>query len=121
MARPMVIETRELLKDHDMTQNTYKETNPLDLSTIAQQGIFSLQVEIEAASTSSDVTITYYTSNDGVAWVVGDSDIVTSVDVSSGLDKMYDIEPRLCKWIKIRVTENDSGTVADMTLTLAVQ
>ena len=42
-------------QDVDISQNSYSEGNTtkrdVDLSTIAQDGIFSLQVEIESGST----------------------------------------------------------------------
>lgn len=124
VGRNQVIYIQVTHQDVDLTQNTYSNGNTtdrdVDLSTIARSGIFSLQVEIESASTSTSVTITYYMSNDGVNWVAGASAIVTAVDVSSGLDQIYSFEPKLCKWLRIRVTENNTGTVVDCTCTLAV-
>lgn len=108
-------------QDVDIAQNNYKESKPLDLTTKAQNGVFSLQVEIESDSTSTSVTFTYYGSNDGVNFVAGDTAIASAVDVSSGLDKVYPFEPDLYKYILIRVTENDTGTVVDCTCTMAVQ
>lgn len=121
------ISIRATHQDVDIAKNAYSEGNTMhrdiDLSTIAQNGIFSLQVEIESGSDSTSVTITYYTSNDGVNWVAGASAIVTAVDVSSGLDAIYSFEPKLTKWLRIRVTENNTGTngIVDCTCTLAIQ
>lgn len=110
-------------QDVDLTSGGSKTSEAFDLTTKAQDGIFSLQVEIESGSTSTSVTITYLLSNDGVNFIVptGAVDIVTTVDVSSGLDQIYDFEPELAVWIQIKVQENSTGTVVDCTCTLAVQ
>lgn len=125
MSQDQVIHTVVTHQDVDITKNSYSEGNTMqrdvDVSTMARNGMFSLQVEIESSSTSTSVTGTWYESNDGVNFVSGGT--ITSfsaVDVSSGLDAIYTFEPKLCKWLRIRITENNIGTIADCTCTLAV-
>lgn len=108
-------------QDVDISQKNYEEGLAIDLTTKAPNGIFSLQVEIESTSTSTSITITYYGSNDGKKFVAGDEDIATEVNVSSGLDAIYPFEPDLYKFIIIRITENDTGSVKECTCTLATQ
>jgi len=121
-----IISTRVMFQDVDIAKDGYSEGNTqhkdLDLTTIANNGIFSAQVEIESGSDSTSITITWYESNDGVNYIAGGT-IVAAVDVSSGLDAKYSFEPQLCKWLRIRVTENDTGSagIVDCTITLAVQ
>lgn len=104
-----------------IAQNGSDTSKAIDLTTKAADGVFSLQVVIGAASTSTSVTITYLLSNNGTSFVAGASAIATTVDVSSGLDALYSFEPKLAKWIKIVVTENNIGTVVGCTCTLAMQ
>lgn len=113
-----VVTTHE---DVDIAQNGNKVSEGIDVSIKARKGFFSLQVEIESGSTSTSVTITYSISNDAINFVTGDTAIVSAIDISSGLDTIYSFEPKLCKWIKITVTENNTGTVVDCTCTLAIQ
>lgn len=112
-------------EDVDIAKNGNSESEAIDLTTMAQDGIFSLQVEIESGSDSTSTTFTYSLSNDGVNFVTPgtSSDIATAVDVSSGLDEIYTFEPEFAKWIKIKVTENNTGSagIVDCTCTLAVQ
>lgn len=110
-------------QDVDIAKNGNKESEAFDLTTKAQNGIFSLQVEIEVGSDSTSTTIIWRESNDGINFVDGTMAIVSALDVSSGLDVIYPFEPNLCRWIKIKVTENNTGSVGivDCTCTLAVQ
>lgn len=112
-------------EDVDIAKNGNSLSEAIDLTTKAQDGIFSLQVEIESGSDSTSTTFTYQLSNDGVNFVTPGtaSDIATAVDVSSGLDEIYTFEPELAKWMKIKVTENNTGSagIVDCTCTLAIQ
>ena len=89
MGQPGQISIRVTHHDIDIAKNGYSNGKDIDLTTIAHQGVFSLQVEIESGSDSTSTTITYYTSNDGVNFVAGATAIVTAVNVASGLDAHY--------------------------------
>ena len=109
--------------DDDLTQNTNKTSDAIDLNGRANNGVFSLQVNISSSSTSTSITITYLVSNDGENFVTPATanDIATAVDVSSGKDEIYEFEPEFARWIQIKITENNAGTVVDPVCDLAVQ
>jgi hypothetical protein len=119
--KPITIKDTHL--SQDIAQNASATSDPVDLELIAADGIFSLEVVIGASSTSTSVTITCEMSNNGTSFKVpeGDSDIATTVDVSSGIDKIYNFEPTLGRFMRIVVTENNTGTVVGLITKLAVQ
>jgi hypothetical protein len=119
--KPITIKDTHL--SQDIAQNASATSDPVDLELIAADGIFSLEVVIGASSTSTSVTITCEMSNNGTSFKVpeGDSNVATTVDVSSGIDKIYNFEPTLGRFMRIVVTENNTGTVVGLITKLAVQ
>lgn len=112
-------------QDVDAAKSTAYLSEAIDLTTIAQRGLFSLQVEIETSTGSTSVSFNAHLSNDGVNYVDEDNGgvaIAAAVDASGGLDKVYSFEPKLSHWMKIEVVNNDAGQdLVDVTCTLAVQ
>lgn len=104
-------------------QNNYSNSNKNDISNKAQSGMFSIQVIVSDISASTSITITYLLSLNGVNFVTPSNAnaIATAIDVSSGLNQIYTFEPEICKWLQIRVTENNTGAVAGLYVYLGVQ
>lgn len=125
MAGQRPIWTTTTHEDVDLAHSTASLSEAIDLTTRAQNGIFSLQVEVETSANSTSMTVNAWLSNDGVNFVDEDSGgltIVSAVDPSGSLDKIYSFEPKLSKWMKIEVVNNDAAdALVDVTCTLAVQ
>ena len=120
MPRTQIVPLQE---NKAISQNDSDDSDEHDISEMAQSGMFSIQAVISNTSTSTSITITYLLSLDGINFITPTNavDIATTVDVSSGLNQIYTFEPEVCKWLQIRITENNTGTVAGLYVYLGVQ
>ena len=120
MPRTQIVPLQE---NKAISQNNSDDSDEHDISEIAQSGMFSIQVIISDTSTSTSITITYLLSLDGINFATPTNavNIATAIDISSGLNQIYTFEPEVCKWLQIRVTENDTGAVAGLYVYLGVQ
>lgn len=101
-----------------MSTHRIQSVNPIKI-VLAQAGTFSYVLDMKTynplsawsiqsvvAGTTTSVTVSYAVSNDGVTFTPA-MEIFTEISAGSGFDEF---QPPICRYIKIIVTENNTGT-----------
>ena len=114
--------TKKIFDAETVTKNTTVTSSAIDLQKKRPGGQFSIQLEITGDGT---VTVDWTGSNDGMDYVKPTTvtDIVAGFTKTSGTGgkDIYSFSPKLCQYMKIRVTETVTTDDAIATITLAVQ
>lgn len=94
-------------------------SEPIPIWTLKPNGTFSLQGKSTGAS--SQLTIEYLISNDGVDYSTGTTEIVTGQAPGNYMLAFPSGEPMLALYMKIKVTETAGNAVVVDKLILAIQ
>ena len=99
-------------------------SSAIDLARFQSLGSFSLQVAVSGTGTAK---FEYLVSNDGVNYLepTGASDIATGITATSGPGAdgrdIYYFEPKMARYLKLRVTETGGANAVVVTAYLAIQ
>ena len=118
------IHTEKIFDAQAVVKNTTVTSSAIDLQRKRPGGQFSIQLEITGDGT---VTVDWTGSNNGVDYVKPTTvtDIVAAFTKTSGPGSdgkdIYSFSPKLCRYMKIRITETVTTDDAVATITLAIQ
>ena len=116
------IHTEKIFDAQAVVKNTTVTSSAIDLQRKRPGGQFSIQLEITGDGTC---TVDWVGSNDGVDYVKPTTvtDIVAGFTKTSGTGgkDIYSFSPKMCRYMKIRVTETVTTDDAVATITLAIQ
>jgi hypothetical protein len=118
------IHTEKIFDAQAIVKNTTVSSSAIDLNKTRPGGQFSIQLEITGDGTC---TVDWVGSNDGVDYVKPTTvtDIVAAFTKTSGPGSdgkdIYSFTPKLCRYMKIRITETVTTDDAVATITLAIQ
>ena len=112
--RPITV--KKIFNAAPVVKNTNISSKPIDLDTIASNGVFSLHYTITGSGTAK---IEVLGSNDpNETYIETADDIGTGLTVGSGI---LSFSPKLTKHIKIKVTETVTTDDLAITAWLAMQ
>jgi len=118
------IYTEKIFDAEAILANGNSSTNAIDLRDKRPSGQFSIQLELTGDGTA---TVEWLGSNNGVDYLVPStvSEIVTGFTKTSGPGSdgkdIYSFTPKLCRYMKIKVTETTTTDAIAVTATLAIQ
>jgi len=117
---PITIKKQNITAGAGLTVNG----QPIDLSKIANEQRFSVQV---VATGNGTATVNFMCSNDGINYpLTGSPQVIAGLtssggDASDGVSDVITISPPLCKWLKLQVVETGSANSVTITAYISIQ
>ena len=110
-----------LWEDKAIVKNAVATSEPIDLTDLAGNGVFSLMVK-EMAGALSDVTFTYTMCDTKTGtYLTPDGAVDIKANLIGGSTILISFEPELANFIRIVATENNVAAVTALTAVLMTQ